>query len=76
MRIPLETVGVIRNSDKADHRVLVSDDAKNTGGLLIYEWWIGSNGPNPNGAFDSWVADQQELQHFFAEVAWDVAWLA
>ena len=76
MRIPLETVGAIRNSDKTDHRVLVSDDAGNTGGLLIYEWWFGSNGPNANAAFDSWVADRRELQQFFEEAAWDVAWSA
>ena len=76
MRIPLETVGAIRNSDKTDHRVLASDDAGNTGGLLIYEWWLGSNGPNANAAFDSWVADRRELQQFFEEAAWDVAWSA
>lgn len=74
MRIPLDTIGAILNSDKAGHRVLVSGNAEDTDGLFIYEWWDGSNGPNANDAFDSWVANRQELQQFFEEVGWDVAW--
>ncbi|MBD8871689.1 hypothetical protein [Rhodanobacter sp. DHB23] len=76
MRIPLDTIGEIRNSEKAEHRVLVSGDTESTDGLFIYEWWVGSNGPNANNAFDSWVADRQELQQFFKEAGWDVAWPA
>jgi hypothetical protein len=76
MLIPLDTIGAIRNSERAGHRVLVSADAEDTDGLFIYEWWVGSDGPNANDAFDSWVADRQELQQFFAETGWDVVWPA
>ncbi len=76
MQIPLETVGHILNSDKALHRVKVSDDATNTGGFLIYQWWQGSNGPNQDFAFDDWVENEQALHHFFREAGWQVRWAA
>lgn len=76
MHIPMDTIGEIQNSERIEHRVLVSGTAENTDGLFIYEWWQGSDGPNANDAFDSWVADRQELQQFFEEAGWDVVWSA
>ena len=54
--------------------MLVRDDFENTGGLLVFEWWENSIGPNANGAFDSWVEDVPSLEQFFAESAWVVEW--
>jgi len=54
--------------------VLVKDDTQSTGGFLIFEWWVGSAGPNRNDAFDSWVEDKKSLEQFFAESDWVVEW--
>jgi hypothetical protein len=76
MQIPLEVVGIICNSDKPGHRVLISSDAEDTGGLFVYEWWAGSTGPNADHAFDSWVSNRDELHKFFEESGWYVQWPA
>jgi hypothetical protein len=76
MHIPLETVGLIRNSDKHNHKVRVADDSESTGGFLVYEWWQGSDGPNQDFAFDSWVESELALQQFFKETGWLVQWAA
>lgn len=74
MHIPLNTEGHISNSAHPEHYVLVRDDFENTGGLLVFEWWKNSTGPNANGAFDSWIEDAPSLERFFAESAWIVEW--
>jgi len=76
MRIPINVVGNIVNSDKVAHRVRVADDADDTGGFLIYEWWGGSEGPNERRGFDSWVENRDDLQQFFAESGWQIDWPA
>lgn len=53
MKLFYSIAGRIINSSKPHHMVRVEDDAANTGGFLIYEWWAGSSGPNENHAFDS-----------------------
>ena len=76
MQIPIGAIGTIINSGKAAHRVRVSDDADDTGGFLIYEWWDGSDGPNEHQGSDSWVETQDDLQRFFAGSGWQVDWPA
>ena len=73
MRIPVDITGDILNSPRAEHQVRVADDAENTGGYLVCEWWVESDGPNLKGAFDSWV-ERSELQRFFRDSAWQVKW--
>lgn len=75
MEVPCGVVGVILNSEKAGHRIRVANDAANTGGFLVYEWWSGSDGPNDAGAFDSWVEDKASLRRFVLETGWKVQWL-
>lgn len=54
--------------------VRVEDDAANTGGFLVYEWWAGSSGPNENHAFDSWVESTEDLARFMKESGWIIQW--
>ena len=74
VKVPIGVEGEILNSDRAGHIVTVADDNANTGGFLIFERWIGSNGPNAEGAFDSWVQSEVDLGKFFAEAGWEVSW--
>jgi hypothetical protein len=74
--VKIGCVGVVANSEHPKHHVRVVDDSENTGGFLIYEWWDGSNGPNENHAFDSWVETREDLDAFFREVGWNVEWNA
>jgi hypothetical protein len=74
VRVPIGVEGQILNSDRAGHVVTVADDNVNTGGFLVVERWPGSNGPNAKGAFDSWVQSEADLEKFFAEAGWKVAW--
>lgn len=67
-------MGTVTNSEHPNHRVRVVDDSKGTGGFLIFEWWDGSNGPNENRAFDSWVETREDLEAFFREGGWNVEW--
>jgi hypothetical protein len=76
MNIPLSVSGRILNSQKDEHFVRVEDDAESTGGFLIFEHWKGSDGPNVDGGFDNWVADQDTLERFFLESGWKVVWPA
>lgn len=73
MRIPIDITGDILNLPRAELSVRVADDVENTGGYLVYEWWVESGGPNLKGAFDSWV-ERSELQRFFRDSAWQVKW--
>jgi len=74
MAIPIEIEGRISNSEYSSHVVLVKNDNANTGGFLIFESWVGSDGPNSNGSFDSWVENASALEQFFAESGWVVQW--
>jgi len=74
MSIPINIEGKLLNSEHTDHSVIVRSDAEATGGFLIYEWWMGSTGPNEHGAFDNWVEDETELAAYFDEAGWQVDW--
>jgi hypothetical protein len=76
MTIPFGVEGSIVNSSRAGHGVRVEDDRATTGGFLVYEWWTDSDGPNDNGAFDSWVENEGSLERFFAESNWKVQWVS
>ena len=67
-------IGVVSGTEHTNHSVRVIDDAANTGGFLIYEWWDGSDGPNENDAFDSWVATREGLEAYFREWGVSVEW--
>ncbi|HET7833247.1 MAG TPA: hypothetical protein VFK88_09835 [Gallionella sp.] len=73
MTIPLGIQGKVINSHHAEHFVKVSHDEA-SGGFYIREWWRESNGPNQNGAFDSWVKSKEDLAQFFAESGWIMQW--
>ncbi len=74
MTIPIETIGRVVNSGHVDHQVRVVrvDDA--SGNFLIFERLAGSDGPNGEGWFDSWVQDETALEEFFVESRWDIDW--
>ena len=74
MKITIEVIGTIMNSQHTSHHIRVADDAENTGGFIIYEWWQGSDGPNSNQSFDSWVENKDSLAKFFLESDWDIQW--
>ena len=76
MKIKIGTPGDVLNSGKPGHTVRIQDDRDNTGGFLVLERWQGSAGPNPEGAFDSWVESEADLQRFFAEAGYEIAWPA
>jgi hypothetical protein len=73
-KIPIGICGRILTSEHPNMRVRVQDDAKNTGGFLIYSWWDGSTGPNESGVFDDWVESEADLEQYFAESGWSVEW--
>lgn len=72
--IPFGVPGKVVNSEHPNMPVRVEDDSHQSGGILIYTWWDGSNGPNKNGAFDDWVESPGDLEQFFAEAGWTVRW--
>ncbi len=74
MAIPIGIEGQITNSEHHSHVVVVQEETDQAGGFFILESWAGSNGPNPGGAFDSWVNDSSGLEQFFAEAGWVVQW--
>jgi hypothetical protein len=74
MMILIEVEGVITNSQHIGHTIKVVDDRESSGGFLIFEWWPGSNGPNQNNAFDSWVENEVALEEFFLESGWVIEW--
>ena len=76
MMIKIDAVGDVLNSARVGHEIRVMDDSTATGGLIICEWWEGSNGPSATGAFDSWVPDEDSLHQFFKESGWSVGWPA
>jgi hypothetical protein len=73
-QIPIGVIGRILNSDHEAHMVRVDDDASNTGGFLINQWWTDSNGPNPDNAFDDWVENRLALEAYFSELHWEIRW--
>ncbi len=74
MKIRIGAEGHIVNSSRNGHSVRIDDGQKNTGGFLVYEWWSGSDGPNDNGAFDTWVENEAALEKFFTESKWALEW--
>ncbi len=70
----ISVVGSVLNSNKAGHEVRIEDDTENTGGYLIFERWSGSDGPNGEGWFDSWVPDESSLKQFFIDNGWQIRW--
>jgi hypothetical protein len=76
MSIPVGVKGTIVASTMPGHFERVEDDRVNTGGFLVYEGWEGSNGPNADGAHDSWVESEAALCQFFQESRWVIQWHA
>jgi hypothetical protein len=72
--IPIGVEGKVTNASQPGLMIRVEDDAENTGGFLIYQWWEGSDGPNEQGAFDDWVESVEDLQRFFTHKGWSVLW--
>jgi hypothetical protein len=74
IKIPFGILGRVLNGEHPNMMIRVDDDAENTGGFLIYQWWDGSNGPNEHGAFDNWVETQAKLERFFEQSGWLIEW--
>jgi hypothetical protein len=74
-KIMLGIPGKVLNGAHPNMMIRVDDDAANTGGYLIFQWWDGSNGPNEHGAFDDWVESQAALERYFALTGWSVEWM-
>ena len=71
--IEIGKIGIIESGDEAGFHVQVIDDSESTGGYLIL---TGKNLSDPNTeAFDSWVANEQELESYFNESKWQIKWL-
>ena len=73
MAIPVGFHGKVRNENYPTITVLVRRCDDNSG-FLIYQWWDGSNGPNEYSAFDDWVENADELEHYFVQKNWAVEW--
>lgn len=70
--IVIGKVGEIASGDDAGYQIKVVDDSSSTGGFLIL---TGKDLNNSNiEAFDSWVASRTELESYFVEANWVVAW--
>ena len=74
MKIQMAVVGRVINSDKENHLIRIENDAQNTGGFLIFEKWVGSDGPNTREWFDSWIKDEASIERFIAESGWEIEW--
>ena len=74
MSIPIGVIGKIRNGEHAEMHVRVEDDAKSTGGYLVYQLWKNSGGPNADGAFDDWVESKKQLEDYFDSTGWSIDW--
>ncbi len=66
-------VGLIESGDDSGSQVKVLDDFGNTGGFFIL---TGKNLSDPDSeAFDSWVANTEDLKGYFKESNWVIKWL-
>lgn len=74
MQVRIGATGAVINSPHPAHRLRIADDAHDSGGFLVLEWWTESTGPNEAGAFDTWIADRESLEQFFIESNWQVQW--
>lgn len=72
--IKIGVVGVVTNGEHPGMHTRIEDDSENTGGYLIYQWWEGSDGPNPQGAFDDWVETVSDLRKFLGRSEWVIEW--
>jgi len=72
--IPIGVVGVVENGSRPGMRVRVEDDSAASGGIFIFQWWDGSDGPNEGGAFDDWVESLADLEAYWIESGWSVRW--
>jgi hypothetical protein len=72
--VKINAVGTIVNSEHPAHQIRVEYDAEKTGGYFIFEWWDGSDGPNPGRAFDSWIETLDGVSEFIVESGWNIHW--
>jgi hypothetical protein len=72
--VKINSIGIIVNSEHLAHQIRVEHDAEKTSGYFIFEWWDGSDGTNPSGAFDSWVETLDDVSQFIAESGWNIHW--
>lgn len=68
--IPIGKVGRIVAGPQQGSYIEVRDDTANTGGYLIL---LGHDRDFTAGA-DDWVADLAQLQSYFANSGWKIAW--
>jgi hypothetical protein len=68
--VPLDTVGVVKNTGDPPLKVSVEEFGPD-GGLCIYQW-------HDDGVVrdvrDEWVSSYDELALFFAQKGWQVEW--
>jgi hypothetical protein len=74
MDIQVGIVGRVANSERPGHFIRVQDDRDNTSGFLVFEWWDGSDGPNPGSAFDTRVENEADLRALVEQAGWQIDW--
>ncbi|WP_299589623.1 hypothetical protein [uncultured Microbulbifer sp.] len=71
--IQVGKIGLIESGDDQGLQVKIIDDSESTGGFLVL---TGKELNNPNSpAFDSWVANIEELNSYFKESNWVIKWV-
>jgi hypothetical protein len=71
--IPLSTLGRITAGQETGRFVEVVDDNESTGGFLIYTYADDARSPE---IFDAWVETIADVESYFEESGWQVAWTA
>jgi hypothetical protein len=69
--IPLRTIGRITAGHEKGRFVEVIDDNASTGGFLIYTYANEARAPE---VFDAWVETMEDVEKYFEESGWQVAW--
>ncbi len=61
--------GLIKTGQEAGFFVRIENDSPNTGGYLILTWK-----DVPAEGYDDWVKDLNDLERYFNESGWEIAW--
>jgi hypothetical protein len=71
-KIEIGITGEIVNGVDAGCFLRIDDDSKNTGGFLI----LTAPTVDFSKGYDNWVANMEELEHYFKVSEWKIKWLA
>lgn len=71
MDIRINTLGRIIAGEDLGQYLKIIDDSENTGGFII----LTSTNTEFSSCFDSWVANQSDLETFINESGWKIQWM-